>query len=130
MRSYPTPVLVEPPLGYNCYIFGGCCFRWAWGGALKPDEYFQVQIIGPNNQHRGIYPPTKACFFQSNEMVYLIFQDWFDKRKFAKVKWTVAVIEWDGKDPSELNRYFFDALRRGAGDVGGGRQPAKPVYLR
>lgn len=108
--SYPPPVLLTPPLGYNVFFFGGCRFTWTWGsGSLKQDEYFQVQIIGPGDQHRGIHPPTKGYSFESDAFLYGIFTDWFDKRKYATAKWTVAVIQWDGEDPSKIGATLVEA---------------------
>lgn len=110
--SYPPPVLVSPSPGFNCFNISGCHFTWSWGQSLRANEYYQVQLIGPANEHRGIHPPTKGFEFKSDYSVYEIVTDWCDKNKYCHVQWTVAVIEWDGKDPSQIGRTLVEAQWR------------------
>jgi hypothetical protein len=110
--TYGPPALLSPAPNANCYREGGCTFMWGWGGALKADEYFQVQLVGPNNEHRGIHPPTKGFSFTSDESVYLIVADWCNVNYFCHLKWTVAIIKWDGVDPSKIGRTIITAEPR------------------
>jgi hypothetical protein len=71
-----------------------------------------VQLVGPGNEHRGIHPPTKGYSFQSNWTVYQIIRDWCDPTKMCHMQWTVAVIEWDGVDPSKIGRTLAQAAPR------------------
>jgi hypothetical protein len=107
--AYPPPILMSPPPEFNCFNQQGCYFAWSWGSALKANEYFQVQLVGPNKEHRGIHPPTKGYSFQSNWQVYQIITDWCDPNKFCHMQWTVAIIEWDGKDPGKIGRTIKEA---------------------
>jgi hypothetical protein len=111
-KAYAPPVLVSPEPNYNCYTNRGCTFSWTWGGSLKANEYFQVQLVGPGNEHRGIHPPTKGTSFTSTEDVYLIITDWCNKDYFCSMKWTVAIVEWDGKDPGKIGRTIVEAQWR------------------
>ncbi|MBN1661485.1 MAG: hypothetical protein JXA93_24040 [Anaerolineae bacterium] len=111
-ETYAPPNLINPPPNYNCYAERGCTFTWSWGGNLKADEYFQVQLVGPNNEHRGIHPPTKGYSFTSDESVYWIVTDWCNVNYFCHVKWTVAIVKWDGVDPSKIGRTIITAEPR------------------
>jgi len=112
--NYPPPILMAPPEGFNCYNQRdqGCDFIWSWGMALQAHEYFQVQLVGPNNEHRGIHPPTKGYAFHSSNDVFLIIPDWCNVNYYCNVKWTVAIIEWDGVDPSKIGRTIKEAAAR------------------
>ena len=111
-RTLAPPVLVNPPVDYSCYNAQGCDFTWSWGGTLAANQYFQVQLVGPGNEHRGIHPPTKAYSFQSSWSVYQIIRDWCDPTKMCHMQWTVAIIEWDGVDPSKIGRTLVEAPLR------------------
>jgi hypothetical protein len=100
---------LTPDAGTNCYVQGGCNFTWSWNGKLASDDYFQVQVIGPNNEHRGIHPPTKGNSFKNSESTYWIFTDWCDPSEYCHIRWTVAIIKWDGKDPSKIGRTIIEA---------------------
>jgi hypothetical protein len=76
---------------------------------LAANEYFQVQLVGPSNEHRGIHPPTKGYTFSSDESVYEIVPDWCNVNYYCQVKWTVAIIEWDGVDPGKIGRTLVEA---------------------
>lgn len=110
--SYPPPTLLSPDPEFSCFNVHGCNFTWSWGMALADNQYFQVQLVGPGNEHRGIHPPTKSYSFQSNWSVYEIIPDWCDVNKMCHMQWTVAVIEWDGKDPSKIGRTLIEAPTR------------------
>jgi hypothetical protein len=110
--SYPPPVLMNPPEEFNCWLAGGCTFSWAAGMGLAPNHYFQVQLIGPNNEHRGIHPPTKEYSFTSDESVYMIVTDWCNPNLFCHIQWTVAIVQWDGVDPSRIGRTLVEAVAR------------------
>jgi hypothetical protein len=110
--SLPPPVLVSPDVDFNCFNIQGCNFTWSWGGSLAANQYFQVQLVGPGNEHRGIHPPTKGYSFQSSWSVYQIIRDWCDPTKMCHMQWTVAVIEWDGVDPSKIGRNLVEAALR------------------
>jgi hypothetical protein len=110
--SLPPPVLVSPDVDFSCYNIGGCNFTWSWGGSLAANQYFQVQLVGPGNEHRGIHPPTKGYSFHSSNDVFLIITDWCNKDYYCHIKWTVAIIEWDGKDPSKIGRTLKEATPR------------------
>lgn len=106
--SYPPPTLLSPDVDFSCYNAQGCSFSWSWGRSLAANQYFQVQLVGPNNEHRGIHPPTKDFSFQSNWSVYQIIRDWCDPSKMCHMQWTVAVVEWDGVDPSKIGRTLVE----------------------
>jgi hypothetical protein len=112
--SLQPPVLVAPAEGFNCYNQReqGCDFNWSWSGRLAANQYFQVQLVGPGNEHRGIHPPTKGYSFHSSNDVFLIITDWCNKDYYCHIKWTVAIIEWDGKDPSKIGRTLKEATPR------------------
>ncbi len=110
--GYPAPTLLSPDPEFDCYNREGCDFSWSWGGTLGPDEYFQVQLVGPGGEHRGIHPPTKEYSFHANWSVYQIFADWCDVSQYCHIYWTVAVIQWDGKDPSRIGRTLVEAAPR------------------
>ena len=112
--SYPPPTLLNPPAEFNCYDqFGaGCDFSWSWGMALKTNEYFQVQLVGPSNAHRGIHPPTKGYSFHSSNDVYQIITDWCDPNKYCHIQWAVVVVEWDGVDPGKIGRTLAESAWR------------------
>lgn len=110
--TYSPPVLLSPAVDFSCYNLGGCLFTWAGSGNLAPNHYYQVQLVGPNNEHRGIHPPTKGFSFQSNWSVYQIIPDWCDVRKMCHMQWTVAIIVWDGVDPSKIGRTIIEAELR------------------
>ena len=110
--SLPPPVLMGPAEDFNCYNIAGCNFTWSWGGSLAANQYFQVQLVGPGNEHRGIHPPTKGYSFQSNWSVYQIIPDWCDRTKMCHMQWTVAIIEWDGVDPGKIGRTLAEAAPR------------------
>jgi hypothetical protein len=109
--TYAPPALMSPPADFSCYNLGGCLFTWA-GGNLAANHYYQVQLVGPNNEHRGIHPPTKGYSFQSSWSVYQIIPDWCDTKKMCHMRWTVAIVEWDGKDPSKIGRTITQAEPR------------------
>jgi tRNA A-37 threonylcarbamoyl transferase component Bud32 len=111
-KNLPPPVLVNPPVDFSCYNAQGCNFTWSWSRSLAANQYFQVQLVGPGNEHRGIHPPTKAFSFQSSWSVYQIIRDWCDPTKMCHMQWTVAVIEWDGVDPSKIGRTLVEAALR------------------
>ncbi|MBN1137624.1 MAG: protein kinase [Anaerolineae bacterium] len=111
-KAYPPPILTDPPVGANCYRQGGCTYTWTWSRSLAANEYFQVQLIGPGNEHRGIHPPTKGYSFTSDESTYWIVTGWCNPDYFCNLKWTVAVIQWDGKDPSKIGRTLIEAAPR------------------
>jgi len=110
--SLPPPVLVSPDAEFSCYNAQGCNFSWSWGRSLAANQYFQVQLVGPGNEHRGIHPPTKKYSFQSSWSVYQIIRDWCDPTKMCHMQWTVAIIEWDGVDPSKIGRTLIEAAPR------------------
>jgi hypothetical protein len=110
--SYGPPALLSPPEEYNCWLAGGCTFSWAAGAALAPNHYYQIQLIGPSGEHRGIHPPTKGFSFTSDDSVYMIVDDWCDVHYFCHVQWTVAIIVWDGVDPSRIGRTIIEAAPR------------------
>lgn len=110
--SYPPPVLMNPPEEFNCWLARGCTFSWSAGMALAPNHYFQVQLIGPNNEHRGIHPPTKQYSFTSDDSVYMIVTDWCNPNYFCHIQWTVAIVQWDGVDPSRIGRTLIEAVAR------------------
>ena len=111
-ESLPPPVLVNPPVDFSCYNAQGCNFTWSWGGSLAANQYFQVQLVGPGNEHRGIHPPTKGYSFQSSWSVYQIIRDWCDPTKMCHMQWTVAIVQWDGVDPSKIGRTLAEAALR------------------
>ncbi len=111
-KTLSPPVLVNPPVDFSCYNAQGCNFTWSWGGSLAANQYFQVQLVGPGNEHRGIHPPTKGYSFQSSWSVYQIIRDWCDPTKMCHMQWTVAIIEWDGVDPSKIGRTLAEAALR------------------
>jgi len=116
--AYPPPVLLAPPDDHMCFQpppHDGvtCGFRWSWEGALGPDEYFQVQFIGANNEHRGVHAPTKEL---SYTYIYSHWggwsADWCDFAQPCRLQWTVVVVEWDGVDPGRLGRTLAEAAPR------------------
>jgi tRNA A-37 threonylcarbamoyl transferase component Bud32 len=113
-KTLAPPVLTNPPEGFNCYNQRnqGCDFSWSWGGNPAANQYFQVQLVGPNNEHRGIHPPTKGYSFHSSNDVFLLITDWCNPAYYCHIKWTVAIIEWDGKDPSKIGRTLIEAPPR------------------
>jgi len=111
-KTYPRPVLNSPDPNANCYDIRGCNYTWSWAGNLAPNEYFQVQVVGPGSEHRGIHPPTKGYSFKSDESTYWIFTDWCNPSYYCHIKWTVAIVEWDGKDPSKIGRTLVEAELR------------------
>lgn len=113
-KNLAPPVLTNPPEGFNCYNQRdqGCDFNWSWSGQPAANQYFQVQLIGPNNEHRGIHPPTKGYSFHSSNDVFLLITDWCNPAYYCNIKWTVALIEWDGKDPSKIGRTLSEAKPR------------------
>lgn len=110
--SYGPPALLSPPEEFNCWLAGGCTFSWASGAMLAPNHYYQVQLIGPAGEHRGIHPPTKGFSFTSDDSVYRIVEDWCNPAYFCHVQWTVAIIVWDGVDPSKIGRNLVEAAPR------------------
>lgn len=110
--SLPPPVLVSPDVDFSCFNAQGCNFTWSWGSSLAANQYFQVQLVGPGNEHRGIHPPTKGYSFQSSWSVYQIIRDWCDPSKMCHMQWTVAIIEWDGVDPGKIGRTLAEAAPR------------------
>lgn len=103
---------------------GGGVFRWAWEGTLGPDEYFQVQLICPNGSHRGIHPPTKDLLTVQGGGVRYVVQDckgtktrawdhepWTPVRNIP-IQWTVAIVQWDGVDPSRIGATLAEAEPR------------------
>jgi hypothetical protein len=110
--SLPPPVLLSPNEEFSCFNAQGCNFSWSWGGSLAANQYFQVQLVGPGKEHRGIHPPTKGYSFQSSWSVYQIIRDWCDPSKMCHMQWTVAIIEWDGVDPSKIGRNLVEAAPR------------------
>jgi len=111
-QALPPPVLMSPAPEFSCFNISGCNFTWSWGQTLADNQYFQVQLVGPGNEHRGIHPPTKQYSFQSSWSVYQIIRDWCDPNKMCHMQWTVAIIEWDGKDPSKIGRTLIEAEKR------------------
>jgi len=111
-ESLPPPVLVSPAVDFSCFNAQGCNFSWSWGGSLAANQHFQVQLVGPGNEHRGIHPPTKGYSFQSSWSVYQIIRDWCDPSKMCHMQWTVAIIEWDGVDPGKIGRTLIEAAPR------------------
>jgi len=111
-QALPPPVLLSPDVDFSCYNIGGCNFTWSWANSLAANQYFQVQLVGPGNEHRGIHPPTKGYSFQSSWSVYQIIADWCDPSKMCHMQWTVAVIEWDGVDPGKIGRTLVEAAPR------------------
>lgn len=110
--NLPPPVLISPAEDFSCFNIGGCSFSWSWGMGLAANQYFQVQLVGPGNEHRGIHPPTKQYSFQSNWSVYQIITDWCNPNLMCHMQWTVAIIEWDGVDPSKIGRTLGEAALR------------------
>lgn len=110
--SYSPPVLLSPPEEFNCWLAGGCTFSWAWGMGLAPNQYFQVQLVGPGGEHRGIHPPSKGFTFTTDDSVYMIVTDWCNPGYFCHIQWTVAVVEWNGVDPSKIGRTLVEAVLR------------------
>lgn len=110
--NLPPPQLMSPAVDFSCFNIGGCTFSWAWGGSLAANQYFQVQLVGPGNEHRGIHPPTKGYSFQSNWTVYEIIPDWCNRNYMCHMQWTVALIEWDGVDPGKIGRTLSEAAPR------------------
>jgi hypothetical protein len=105
-------MLTSPEPNVNCYQRGGCTFKWSWDRSPLSDEYFQVQMIGPNGERRGIHPPTKEYLLRSDESMYHTFVDWCDVKYYCHSHWTVAVIEWDGQDPSRIGQTLIEAPKR------------------
>jgi hypothetical protein len=110
--SLAPPVLQSPSEDFSCFNAQGCNFTWSWGNSLAANQYFQVQLVGPGKEHRGIHPPTKGYSFQSSWSVYQIIRDWCDPSKMCHMQWTVAIIEWDGVDPSKIGRTLIEAAPR------------------
>ena len=110
--NLPPPVLQSPAVDFSCFNAQGCNFSWSWGGTLAANQYFQVQLVGPGNEHRGIHPPTKQYSFQSSWSVYQIIRDWCDPSKMCHMQWTVVIIEWNGVDPSKIGRTLAEAAPR------------------
>lgn len=103
---------------------GGGVFRWTWEGTLGPDEYFQVQLICPNGSHRGIHPPTKDLLTVQGGGLRYVVQDckgaktrawdhesWTPVRNIP-IEWTVAIVRWDGVDPSRIGATLAEAEAR------------------
>jgi hypothetical protein len=110
--NLPPPIQLSPAPEFNCFSLAGCYFSWSWGSTLASNQYFQVQLVGPGNEHRGIHPPTKEYSLQTNWTVYQIVTDWCDANKYCHIQWVVAVVEWDGKDPSKIGRTLAESEKR------------------
>ena len=136
----PTRVPVKNPTGSDVYDKptaqykwwgetvstprGGEVFQWTWDGTLLADEYFQVQLICPNGSHRGIHPPTKELYTVQGGGLRYIVQDckgaqtrawdhesWTPTRNID-IEWTVAIVQWDGVDPSKIGATLAEAEAR------------------
>lgn len=100
---------------------GGEVFTWSYDGELAEDEYFQVMLICPNGEHRGIHPPTKDYYTVQGGSLRYIVQDCkgvqtrpWDHESFAPTRnvditYTVAVVKWDGKDPGKIGPILAEA---------------------
>jgi len=138
--AYSPPILLQPGKGWDMIhpgdIYGktfkpsetNTVFHWEWDGQLRADEYFQVQIISRTErnkgEHRGIHPPTKGYSLEVGQYLWGSFSDWdgaqehrphplfqgSEPRVYAD--WTVAIIKWDGKDPSKIGPTIIEAEPR------------------
>lgn len=100
---------------------GGEIFTWEYDGELAEDEYFQVMLICPNGEHRGIHAPTKQRYTIQGDSLRYVVQDckgaqtrpWnhesFQPVENIDIQYTVAVIKWDGKDPSRIGPILIEA---------------------
>lgn len=100
---------------------GGEFFEWTWNRELAANEYFQVQLICPSGEHRGIHSPTKDSFTaQGGGLRYIVqdckgaqtrawdYESWKPIRDID-LQWTVAVVKWDGIDPSLIGVALAEA---------------------
>jgi hypothetical protein len=71
-----------------------------------------VQLVGPGGEHRGTHPPTKLFSWDLGQNLYQMIADWCDPRKMCHMRWTVAVVEWDGVDPGKIGRTLVEAAPR------------------
>ena len=117
-QPYMPPVLLEPEPDYVCFKYprptgSTCSFRWSWSGTLKPNEYFQVQFIGSNNEYRGMHAPTKdmawSYAYHHNRCT---IHEWCACGRACYLRWTVAIVEWDGNNPGEIGRILIRAAPR------------------
>ena len=102
-------MLLTPPDQYVCWQQpphpGATCeFTWSWDGVLKPSEYFQLQLIGPNGEHWGVHAPTKDPFYTYtyDRWQHWGVADWCSGFGACHLLWTVIVVEWDGVDTAKL----------------------------
>jgi hypothetical protein len=109
---YPPPVLISPLVGHNAFNSGRTEFRWSWARELGADEYFQVQLIGPGGEHRGIHAPTKEYVHTADRNIYGLVTDWYNTRLYATSHWTVVVIRWDGRDPNKIGETLAEGEAR------------------
>lgn len=100
------PVITAPTTNFNCYVDpGGCTFGWTYGGTLAPNQYFQVQafVLNSNQAGRGLHAPTKSMSVSLNgATTFQLLRDICDAELFCGVNIRVAVVEWDGADPSRI----------------------------
>lgn len=118
-QTYPPPILLSPSPEFHCWKppprWGGptCEFRWSWPGELKPNQYFQVQIVDADSGHWGIHAPTKELSYTYVYDVWRPFQwDGCDLHRKCRLQWTVVVVEWDGVDTGRLGRILAEAEPR------------------
>jgi hypothetical protein len=117
VSGYAPPILIDPGDGFGMYKFGQITtFRWQWDGTLKADEYFQVQIVSRDDQnrgeHRGIHAPTKEYTVTSNRDLWGHFRDWKGSEAMIHADWVVAIIKWDGQDPSKIGPTLVESEKR------------------
>jgi hypothetical protein len=110
--AYPRPVPIEPGVGYFVFDGGGAVFAWTWERELAADEYYQVQLIGPGSERRGIHPPTKQNHVVTDRFLYRLVRDWYSLREAASSHWVVVVVRWDGVDPSKLGETLIESEPR------------------
>lgn len=100
---------------------GGEIFTWDYSGELADDEYFQVMLICPNGEHRGIHTPTKDRYTIQGGSLRYIVQDCkgvqtraldygpFEPTQNIDIQYTVAVVKWSGEDPSIIGPILAEA---------------------
>ncbi len=93
--AYPPPVLLAPAEDYMCWhepphAGATCAFNWSWEGVLGPDEYFQVQLIGSDGEHRGVHAPTK-------ELSWTYYYDRFGPWRIR------GVVQWSQRVPPSVD---------------------------
>jgi len=102
----PGPTLVDPGPGSQCTQTsgrGGCPFSWSWTRPLGTNEYYQLQftIVGTDIV-RGVEQPTRFTSTRLSGSPKWVFEEACPPDSKCSARWSVAVVMWDGADPSRI----------------------------